>query len=71
MIEIKTDVDGFVKTSTGALLNKDNDALIAYKAQKKRNALISTLEKKYQELEQKVLYLENELYKINKRFDNK
>jgi hypothetical protein len=71
MIEIKTEVDGFVKTSTGALLNKDNDALIAYKAQKKRNALISTLEKKYQELEQKVLYLENELYKINKRFDDK
>ncbi len=66
MIEIKTEVDGFVKTSTGALLNKDNDALIAYKAQKKRNALINTLEKKCLELEQRVLYLENEMIKINK-----
>jgi hypothetical protein len=70
-MELKTEVDGFVKASNGALLNKDNDALIAYKAQKKRNALLLTLEKKYIELEQKVLHLENELLKTNKRFDDK
>lgn len=69
-MDLKTEVDGFIKTKN-ALLNTDNDALVAYKAQKKRNALLSNLEKKYQELEQKVLYLENELYKINKRFDDK
>lgn len=64
-MEIKTEVDGFVKTSN-ALLNKDNDALKIYKAQKQKNALIKNLEKKYLELEQRVLYLENELNKINK-----
>lgn len=69
-MDLKTEIDGFIKTKN-ALLNTDNDALKAYKAQKKRNALLSKLEKKYQELEQKVLYLENELYKINKRFDDK
>lgn len=69
-MEIKTEVDGFVK-SNGALLNKDNDALIAYKAQKKRNALLNALEKKYVELEQKIIKLESELYKINKRFEDK
>lgn len=65
-MDLKTEVDGFIKTSSGALLNTDNDALKAYKAQKKRNALLNNLEKKYLELEQRVLYLENELNKINK-----
>lgn len=70
-MEIKTEVDGLYKVSNGVLVNKDQHALQAYKAQKKRNALINTLEKKVSELESKILFLENELSKISKRFEDK
>lgn len=65
----KTEIDGLYKVSDGIIINKDNDALTAYKAQKKRNALLNTLEKKCLELEQRILFLENELLKINKLKD--
>lgn len=70
-MELKTEIEGLYKVRDGIILNKDNDALKAYKAQKKRNALINTLEKKVSELEHKILFLENELSKINKRFEDK
>ena len=70
-MEQKTEVDGIYKVSNGVLLNKDNQALMAYKAQKKRNNLVNVLERKVNELEQKILVLENEINKIHKRLDDK
>ena len=66
-MELKTDVEGLYKVRDGILINKDNEALKAYKALKKKNALMFTLEKKCNELEQKVLSLEQELQKIKER----
>ena len=37
MADRKTDIPGFYKSSDGALINKDNDALAAYKARKNRD----------------------------------
>jgi len=37
MRDAKTDIDGLYKTSEGAVVNKDNAALTAYKRRKKQS----------------------------------
>lgn len=70
-MELKTEIDGLYKVANGVLLNKDNDALMAYKAQKKKNNLINELEKKYCDLNDRVSRLEQELLNYNKKFQDK
>lgn len=43
-MEMKTDVPGIYKTSDGALINKDNTALAAYKARKEKEKRLDKLE---------------------------
>lgn len=40
----KTDRHGFYKTANGALINKDNTALAAYKKRKNRERAIDTMQ---------------------------
>lgn len=37
MADKKTDIPGFYKSSDGALINKDNEALAAYKKRKQKD----------------------------------
>lgn len=41
--ETKTDVEGYYKTPTGAVICKDNDSLNAYKKQKVKNAQLNSM----------------------------
>lgn len=58
MIEIKTEVEGIVRDVTnGALLNKDNASLEAYKKAKKKGYEL-------EEVKHKVNSLDKEIYEI-------
>lgn len=60
MNELKTEVEGIVRdTTNGALLNKDNTSLEAYKRVKKKNYEI-------EEMKTKVNSLSNEISDIKK-----
>jgi len=56
-MDTKTDVPGIYKSSEGVLVNKDNDALKAYKKRKEK-------ERKIEELEQNVSAMKNDLEEI-------
>lgn len=49
-IDTKTDVHGYYKTPTGAVVSKDQDSLNAYKLRKAKNAEINTMRKDISEL---------------------
>jgi hypothetical protein len=53
----KTNVPGIYKTDTGALINKDNEALKAYKARKAK-------EKKFNVLEEEITTLKQDMKEI-------
>lgn len=44
MVEKKTEVPGIYKVSEGVLINKDNDALKAYKLRKEKDRKMAKLE---------------------------
>lgn len=50
-MEQKTDVAGYYKKKEGIIVNKDNDALAAYKSQKARMNKINRMETKLEKLE--------------------
>jgi peptidoglycan hydrolase CwlO-like protein len=56
-MDTKTDVPGIYKSSEGVLINKDNEALKAYKKRKEK-------ERKIEELEQNVSAMKNDLEEI-------
>lgn len=49
-MEEKTEVKGFYKSGVG-IINKDNAALLEYKAQKARNNKLNTMETKVNKIE--------------------
>jgi hypothetical protein len=52
---IQTDVPGLYKeTSSGALINKNNDALLQYKKKKEKARRLNELEKRMQDIELKL-----------------
>jgi hypothetical protein len=51
-MEQKTEVPGVYKVSDGVLINKDNTALQAYKAQKRRMKKIDNIEEEISSLRQ-------------------
>ena len=53
----KTDIPGIYKSSEGVLINRDNEALKAYKERKKK-------EKRFELLEQTVTNIKNDLEEI-------
>lgn len=65
MIEEPTQVPGLVRDlSTGALINKDVDALVAYKRRKNEHRTIRLLQQNQQVLEQRLASTENSLNEI-------
>jgi hypothetical protein len=56
-MDTKTDVPGIYKSSEGVLINKDNEALNAYKKRKEK-------ERKIEALEQNVSEMKNDLEEI-------
>lgn len=55
--EVKTDVPGLYRTSDGALINKDNQALAAYKKRKHK-------EKRIEEMQSDIQSLKDDLQEI-------
>lgn len=41
--EVKTDVHGYYKTPTGAVISKDSESLSAYKLKKQKSAQLNTM----------------------------
>ena len=65
MIEEPTQVPGLVRDlSTGALVNKDVDALVAYKRRKNEHRNIRLLQQNQQVLEQRLASTETSLNEI-------
>lgn len=58
-MEKETVVKGIFRTDTGALINKNNDALVSYKRKKEQS-------RKMQELEQKVDTINEDINDIKK-----
>jgi len=66
-MEQKTAYTGIVKDSSGALLNKNTDALKAYKKKKEANTKLENLMKVSEINSQKISNLESNFLEINKK----
>lgn len=44
MIEEKTEIPGLVRASKGVLINKDNEALVAYKKRKRKERQVDEMQ---------------------------
>jgi hypothetical protein len=65
MTQIKTEVEGIVRdTTNGALLNKDNDALTAYKKTKQKNVEIENMKRQVNTLNSEVAEVKSLLHKL-------
>jgi hypothetical protein len=65
MTQIKTEVEGIVRdTTNGALLNKNNDALVAYKRTKQKNAELEDMKRQVNTLNSEVADVKSLLHKI-------
>jgi len=65
MTELKTEVEGIVRdTTNGALLNKDNVSLEAYKKIKKKNYEMTEMQQKVNTFDERLSSIENALNKI-------
>lgn len=65
MTELKTEIEGIVRdTTNGALLNRDNISLEAYKKIKKKNYEMVEMQQKVNNLEGKLSNIETVLNKI-------
>jgi hypothetical protein len=49
--DTKTDVEGFYKSPSGAVISKDNDALRQYKLRKFKDNKLNTMEQKVSKIE--------------------
>lgn len=58
-MEAKTDIPGLYKTSEGYLINKDNEALKAYKVRKQKDAKVNELEQKIDSLSGDIAEIKN------------
>lgn len=65
MVQIKTEIEGIVRdTTNGALLNRDNDSLNAYKKLKKKNAESEEMKSKVNNMEKEISEIKTLLYKL-------
>lgn len=65
MVEVKTEVEGIYRdVNNGALLNKDNDALSAYKKMKQKNNELEQMKSKVNSLDQEIKDVKNLLTQI-------
>lgn len=65
-MEAKTDIPGLYKTSEGFIINKDNEALKAYKVRKQKDAKVTELEHKISSLSEDIAEIKNILKGLNK-----
>lgn len=55
MVEVKTEIEGIYRdVNNGALLNKDNNALNAYKKMKQKNNEIEQMKSKVNSLDEEI-----------------
>ena len=65
MVQIKTEISGIVRdTTNNALLNRDNDALNAYKKIKKKNLELEEMKTKVNNLDKEISDVKSLLHKI-------
>ena len=65
MVQIKTEISGIVRdTTNNALLNRDNDALNAYKKIKKKNLELEKMKDKVDNLDKEISDVKSLLHKI-------
>lgn len=65
MVEVKTEIEGIYRdVNNGALLNKDNDALIAYKKMKQKNNELEQMKSKVNILDEEIKDVKNLLKQI-------
>lgn len=65
MVQIKTEINGIVRdTTNNALLNRDNDALNAYKKIKKKNLELEEMKNKVDNLDKEMSDVKSLLHKI-------
>ena len=62
----KTEVPGFYKTDSNYLINKDNEALFAYKKKKQQNIKIKVIEEDLCSLKQDMIEIKNILKQMVK-----
>lgn len=58
-MEHKTEIPGFYKASEGVVINKDNEALKAYKMRKQKELKICELEEKITSLHEDISEIKN------------
>jgi hypothetical protein len=63
-MELKTNVPGIYKVGEGVLINKDNDALIAYKYRKQKEQKIDCMEKEVLQLKDEIRSLSTDMQEI-------
>jgi hypothetical protein len=59
-----TTVNGIFRTDSGALINKNNDALLSYKRKKEQSRKMETLEKKVDEMTNDMNEIKAMLYQL-------
>lgn len=65
MVEIKTEIDGIYRdVNTGALLNKNNDGLSAYKKAKQKNQELENMKETVNNLTNEIEGMKNILNRI-------
>lgn len=62
-MEIKTEIPGIYRDNSGALINKDTQALLAYKRKKE-------LYNKVKNMEEKISFLMNEVARLNNSLES-
>lgn len=55
----KTDVEGIYKVQDGVLINKDNDALVAYKKRKARENYVNSFQDQIDDLKSDITEIKN------------
>lgn len=63
-MDIKTDVQGIYRTENGYLINKDNEALQNYRANKMRMLKMNNVSEKVEHLEQQMAEIKELLIKV-------
>lgn len=63
-MEEKTQIPGIYRSAEGVLINKDNDALAAYKKRKQKEKKINTLEESFHHIRSDLLVIKEDINEI-------
>jgi hypothetical protein len=65
-MELKTEISGIYKDDTGALLNRNNNGLTAYKKQKALHSTVATTMREISIIKSEIKVLKNDVVEIKK-----